>query len=180
MKIRIVSIIVIVLLFVTVGVTQSGCLIKTTEDAMREQQEVITKQANDAVGLPSIVNFREKRILKDLYELRDQADLVTYTYIYSPYTGKFTFIGQTIGFGIPYATQYSNPDKPLYANTEGGAYHDSSIIAQAEPNGLYSPQSADGTWVMMLDETTGKVSPQYIEERIEVFTFKLPDSMLVK
>ncbi|HWQ60538.1 MAG TPA: hypothetical protein VN420_05355 [Candidatus Fimivivens sp.] len=47
-------------------------------------------------------------------------------------------------------------------------------IPQADPNGLFKPASADGTWVMMLDPVNKKALPQYIEPKIATFTYKLP------
>ncbi len=52
--------------------------------------------------MPGIKNFRERRLLKDIFEMRDQADLSTYTYTYSEVTGKFSFFCNSIGYGLPY------------------------------------------------------------------------------
>jgi hypothetical protein len=52
------------------------------------------------------------------------------------------------------------------------------IIAQADPNGLFSPGGADGTWVLMKDPLSDKTSPVYIEPRIIVMPFKAPAYML--
>jgi len=50
-----------------------------------------------------------------VYEMRDQNRATyTYTYTFSEYTGKFRFLGNTVGFGIPYAAQYSSPSKLQY------------------------------------------------------------------
>ena len=71
--------------------------------------------------MPAIKNFRERKILKDILELRDQEGLVTYSYLENMVPqiqpgrtalgGKLTYFGETIGYGIPYATQYTNPQK---------------------------------------------------------------------
>jgi uncharacterized membrane protein YeiB len=137
------------------------------------QQEQIAQQSNQVVGMPNITNFREKATLKQIYELRDQANLVTYSYIFSIMTGKFTFIGQTIGYPIPYATQFTNPDKIVYA-TNGNI-----IVPQQDPNALFSPSSAAATWVLLKEPAPSvKVSPFYCEENIETFQSKLPDSLV--
>ncbi len=139
------------------------------------QQEVLLKEATAQVGMPAIKNFRERKILKDILELRDQEGLVTYTYMFSEMTGKLTYLGETIGYGIPYATQFTNPQKAeVYRSASGGGYS-WQILPQAGPNGLFSPQAAEGTWVLMREPKSDKATPQYIEPHIMVFTFKLDD-----
>jgi hypothetical protein len=53
-----------------------------------------------------------------------------------------------------------------------------AVISQADPNGLYMPPSADATWIYMINPNTGKPSPQYFEDKVDVFTYELPSSML--
>ena len=160
------------------GPGNEGCA-PTSDAIQRVQQEKVLAEGTAQTGMPAIRNFRERKLLKEIIELRDQDGLVTYTYLenlspvvvhgYTVLGGKLTYLGQTIGFGIPYATQYTNPQKPMWNSVQSAA------IAQADPNGLFSPASAEGTWVMMADPSKlGKVAPIYIEPRITVFTFKLP------
>jgi hypothetical protein len=147
--------------------------VSDSDDVAKARQETLLAEAGAQIGMPAMKNFREKKLLKAILELRDQADLVTYTYVYCPMKGQFRFIGQSIGYGIPYATQFTNPLKTV------SEYHDSSVIEQADPNGLFSPGSADGTWIMLMCPD-GKVKPQYMEEKINVFTYKLPASMVIQ
>jgi len=154
-----------------------GCDIpnqKSSDVVQQEQQERILKEGTSAVGIPSIHNFREKRLLKDIIELRDQEGLTTYTYIVAEMTGKLVFIGETIGYGIPAATQFTNPQKvELFGRNDTAAGYSRIAIPQADPNGLFSPASAEGTWVMMKDPNGNKVVPVYIEPRIVVSPFRL-------
>lgn len=167
-------------------VFMAGCEVhperKTSDQIQQEQQERIEKEGTMAVGPPAIKNFREKRILKDIMELCDQEGLLTYTYLENmnpvivhgrtAMGGKLTYFGETIGYGIPYATQYTNPQKIAEKNNyQSGSY---AILPQADPNGLFKPTSADGTWVLMKDPNGTAVRPQYIEPRILTLTFKLP------
>jgi hypothetical protein len=151
-----------------------SCDDNSSDSVQRKQQETLLAEGTAQTGMPAIKNFRERKMLKDILELRDQDGLVTYTYIFSQMTGKFTFIGQSIGYGIPYATEYTNPLKIDWSSGHASC----GVINQADPNGLFSPAAAEGTWVLMLDPDTGKTRPQYIEERVEVFTYKLPASLL--
>jgi len=139
----------------------------SSDEIQRDQQEKLLKEGTAQTGMPAIKNFRERKLLKDILELRDQEGLTTYRYIVAEMSGKLIFVGETIGYGIPYATQYTNPEK--CESTTG--YH--AVIPQADPNGLYSPASAEGTWVMMKVPGERKVVPVYIEPRIIVSPFKL-------
>ena len=146
----------------------AGCEMPESSDSLQNQkQEQLSKAAVQTVGLPAIVNFQEKRILKDILELRDRADLVTYTYT-QDMNGKYHKICNSIGYGISTATQFTNPQKIAASYQSGYA-----ILPQADPNGLFSPASADGTWVLCKVPGSDKIAPQYIEPRIFVMTFPL-------
>ena len=154
------------------ALTLIGCteqFSQTSDEKQSVQQEQILAEGNAQTGMPAIKNFRERKILKDILELRDQSGLITYTYVFSDYTGKLRFFGETIGYGIPYATQYTNPQK-IAASCYQGGY---AIVAQADPNGLFSPSSAEGTWVLMKDPNGDKTLPVYIEPRVIISPFKL-------
>ena len=116
-----------------------------------------------SVGMPAVVNYYEKRMMKDIIELRDKMQ-PTYTYVMDQ-QGRYHKICDSVGYGLPYSTQYTNPQK----KADWGSF----AIPQADPNGLYSPTSADGTWVMCLNPKTGKAEPQYIEPRIFVMTYPI-------
>jgi len=158
----------LIALLVGLTVVLTGCYSNSSDDVQRKQQEVILQEATSQVGMPAIKNFREKKLLKDIIEMRDQNGLVTYTYIVAEMTGKLVFLGETIGYGIPAATQYTNPQKPLRND-----HSQASIISQADPNGLYSPSSAEGTWIMLKNPNGKDVKPVYVEPRIIVSPFKL-------
>ncbi|KAA0888730.1 hypothetical protein [Oryzomonas rubra] len=155
-------------------VFMAGCKVESTQSSdntQQQQQERILQEGSAQTGMPAIKNFREKKLLKDIYELRDQDGLVTYTYIVAEMTGKLVYLGESIGYGIPAATQYTNPQKIAEKNTyQSGSY---AILPQADPNGLFSPASAEGTWVMLKDPHGGKVRPVYVEQRIVVAPFKM-------
>lgn len=151
---------------------------KSSDQIESEIQDQSTMDAVKSVGQPSIKNWRELRILKDIYELCDQDGVVTYTYIFSEMTGKYTYVGETIGYGIPYATQYSSPQKVI-SSTQGTAPNARLVVPQAEPNKLYKPVNAEGTWILMLDRKNKIARPQYIESRICTYTFKQPKNMVI-
>jgi hypothetical protein len=114
------------------------------------------------------VNFAEKRMMKDIIELRDQMK-PTYTYIVDM-NGRPHKICDSLGYGLPYATQYTNPQQDTYYTTSSAQH---VVLANADPNGLYSPASAEGTWIMCLNPNTKKAEPQYIEPRVITTTYPL-------
>lgn len=155
------------LALLAVGVLLTGCDERSEMDKREtEAQEKITAEAGRQTGMPNIVNFQEKKLVKRLYELRDRADLVTYTYIVD-LNGHLHFLTRSVGFGIPYAAQFSNPQKPLHHESS------STTIPQSEPNGLYMPSQADGTWIMAVGKD-GDTHPLYVEPRVIVSTVELP------
>lgn len=144
----------------------SSCGEESSDTKMAEAQESIAAQANNEVGLPIIKHFAEKRTLKEILEMRDQ-EVATYTYYISEYDGKLHLLCQSIGFAISAATQYTNPQKIA------GSAHYYAVIAQADPNGLFSPASTEGSYVRCLNKTTGKVGVMYTEPRVIVSQWPL-------
>ena len=148
------------------GVTLTGCIEESSDYTQRVQQERILQEGTAQTGMPAIKNFRERKLMKQIIEMRDQDGLVTYTYTVPEATGRPVFLCNSIGYGLPAAMQYTNPEK--YSSASG------VTLPQADPNGLFSPDSAEGTWVMCSDPSgNGKTRPVYVEPRIIVSPFKL-------
>jgi len=91
---------------------------------------------------------------------------VTTTYIVDLY-GKLHKVCDSIGYGIPYATQYTNPQM---IDGNSSRY---LAMPQADPNGLYSPAQAEGTWVQCRDPATKKLFVVYLEPRVVVSPYPL-------
>jgi hypothetical protein len=161
-----------IVLFLLMTMTGCGPTTDSSDKVQQKQQETLLKEATAQTGMPAIKNFRERKILKDILELRDQNGLTTYTYLYSEMTGKLIYFGETVGYGLPYSTQYTNPERLLaYSERPDGG---NITLPQADPNGLFSPSSAEGTWVLLKDPNGTDVKPVYVEPRIVVSPFKLP------
>lgn len=141
----------------------------SSDQVQRQQQEQLSAQSNASVGMPAIVNFQEKRILKDILEKRDQS-LTTITYTQDMNAGLHKLC-DSVGFGIPAATQFTNPQRIVEYSSQRG--YGNVTLPQADPNGLFSPSSAEGTWVMCKDPNGDKVEPVYSEPRIIVSRFPL-------
>jgi hypothetical protein len=133
-----------------------------------DQQERILQEGTAQTGMPAIKNFRERKTLKMIYELRDQEGLTTYTYIVPEQTGKPVFLCDSVGFAISDATGYTNPDKVMHPYS--GVWF---TMIQAEPNGLFTPDVSDANWVLCIDPKTSKPLPVFISSKIVVSAFKL-------
>lgn len=167
---------IITMLFLTVFIFLiAGCNKKevenTADDIQAQQTVTAMAEAQRQVGMPNIVNFQQRKLMKMIYELCDKEDLICYAYIKSDYQGKLFFIGKCIGFGIPFSAQFTNPEKVVHKRLyNGGSF---GTLPQADPNGLFMPTSSSATWLMMIDPKTNKPRPVYIEPEIVVSPFKL-------
>jgi hypothetical protein len=150
-----------ILALVAVATLLTACDIQPNSTQIeRKKQEEMNMQAVTSVGMPAITNFAEKRMMKDIMELRDQ-NVATTTYLVDM-NGRLHKVCNSVGYGLPYATQYTNP---MRTTADG---HGITTIPQADPNGLYSPASADGTWILCVDTKTGKAKPVFMEPRVIV------------
>lgn len=137
----------------------------------RQSSESLDEQATDSrlqemraqVGLPTITNFTEAKFAKLVAELRDQ-EIRTWTY-YLDINGNRHLLCESVGYGIPYSVQVTNPEKVEYPSS-------GATLPQAEPNGLYMPDSADATWVLC-SNGKGGVAPVYSEPHLLVSPFPL-------
>ena len=155
--------------FMILGVVATGILTGCDGTTSREKEytETLMSQANDAIGNPDIVNFFEKAQLKEIYEMRDDPNLVCYWYAVNNYTGKYIYEGECIGYGIPYSTSYTQPES--FATSTS-----SVVVPQADPNALYSNGvTTSATWILSLDEK-GDAYPRYEEREIAVSQTKIP------
>ena len=144
-----------------------SCFEESSDTQMRRSTEESMKEANMQIGMPAIINFQERKLAKQIFELRDKEDLVTYAYIVNHMTGELVFIGRCIGFGLPYSVQYTSPMVNKYGD------HTEAPVPQADPNGLFMPDGLSATWLMMIDPKTGDPRPVYVEPQIIVSPFPL-------
>lgn len=160
------------LMFLTaVLMSVSSCEPSPSLDSNKQltaKQETLMREANSEVGMPGITHFQERKLMKQILELRDQENLVCYAYIVPEMTGKPVLLGKCIGYGLPYATQYTNPEKPVSENVNYGY-----TLPQADPNGLFMPSSAEGTWIMLIDPKTNTPHPVYCEPKVLITPFPL-------
>jgi hypothetical protein len=162
---------ILLILTVALGTTLfAGCEYEKTADSIQEQQtNQLMTEMNSQIGMPNITNFYEKKMAKEIFELRDDSKLVCYAYTKNEMTGKYVYEGKCMGYGLPYSTQYTNPERIAKESSYGIA-----VLPQADPNGLFSATGLSATWLMMIDEETGKRSAEYYEPNIVVTQHKKP------
>lgn len=180
-------------------IVMAGCYStanQSNDSKIAQQQERQQAEGDAQVPPPSIVNWNEKRIAKMIQEKRDTLDLATWTYTKN-LDGKYTFVCDSVGYGLPYNTRANNPVHYEFVTTrtgamysgsnQGGYYSDDqgnrvwgehAVVPQPEPNGLFIPDDAKGTWNLCKDPKTGKPDVTYQEEDIAVFPYKLPNEMV--
>lgn len=161
-----------VMILSIIGFSAIGCMDDQpipADQRAQNQQEVLNREALAQTGMPGISNFTEKKLVKKLYELRDKS-LVTYTYV-PDMQGRLWHVCDSIGFGLPYGVQYTSPEKAVYGNTSPMTI---VTLPQSEPNGLFMPSTAEGTWVFCANpDKSGDAEPVYIEPRVIVSPFKM-------
>lgn len=157
-----------------------SCEQHATPTADKEQQvqtEIAMAEAQREVGMPAIINFQEKKTVKWIYELCDDENLICHAYLVNEMNGSIgQYLGKCMGYGVPYSTQFSNPEKMVNGGKMLGYNPYSETIQpmpQAEPNGLFKPEGLSATWLIMIDPETNKPRPLYIEPAIIVSPFKL-------
>ena len=170
MKKKLLAVGVIGLLMTSVLV---GCSdVSSTSSAEKEYTAEIKQQIFDMYGMPNISNGYEYAQLKEIYELRDDPNLICYWYTKNDMTGKFVYQGKCVGYGIPYSASLTAPEIPDYYS-----YEDNAVLMQAEPNGIYTNGvTSSATWILTVDEE-GNIKPTYVESEITVTQIKM-DSRL--
>lgn len=148
-----------------------------SQESINSKQEQMLEESNRQLSMPNIVNFFEKDMAKNIWELRDDPQLTTYAYT-TTLEGKFVYLGRCIGFGLPYTTQYTNPEK--MDSVDGGEYgaRNPYTLPQADPNGLFSSETTNATWLMLVNEETNETEIIYSEPSIVVTQSKLPKRLV--
>lgn len=157
-------------LFLLLGLMSAdGCSGENTTDTSQTQAtERMLSEANRQVGMPNITNFTERKLAKSILELRDSEGLRTWTYIVD-LNGELHFLTESIGYGLPYSVQFTNPQRPYHRYSNSGAA--SFALPQPDPNGLFMPEGLSATWILAATEDGPK--PLYVEPEIVVSPFPL-------
>lgn len=162
---------ILILTAMVLSLSLTACIEEDKSADKKQSQETakMMNEANAQIGMPDIINFQERKFAKQILELRDK-EILTHTYIKNDFKGCLVYLGRSVGYGLPYAVQFTNPMKLVRkyntANTK-------ITMPQEDPNGLFMPDSLSATWVLLYDEATKKTSPVYVESEITVSPFRI-------
>ena len=145
-------------------------LVGCGETEENQYTKELMNQAYDAVGFPDVSNYFERAQLKEIYELRDDPNLICYWYTKNDMSGKWIYQGKCIGYGIPYTTSMTASESLQKIETTVGTEWE--IVPLAEPNGLYASPSTSATWILSVNED-GDITPIYVESEITVSQTKM-------
>lgn len=164
MKKRLLAVGIMMVLMVCV---LTGC---TESNSSKEKYYTseMKQQIFDMHGLPQISNGYEYSQLKEIYELRDDPNLVCHWYTKNNYTGKWIYQGTCVGYGIPYGASITNPERYEYSG---------ATLPLEEPNGLYTNSvTSSATWILTTDKDDN-IKPTYVESEITVSQTKLDERL---
>lgn len=166
------------LVLLSVGLAGCGEVTASTgsQKEINYQQNALLEESNRQLGMPNITNFFEKEIAKKIWELRDKPDLTTYAY-FQNMEGQFVYLGRCVGFGLPYTTQYTNPEVLEKGGNSNSGYW-ATTLPQADPNGLYNSETTNATWLILINEETNEQEIIYSEPSIVVTQTKLPKRLV--
>lgn len=160
--------ITVVLLLLIFTFLTTGCFAQDSNTNAENYTEQVTSNVQGMYGFPSIINYTEYKRLLDLYELRDDPDLICYWYTQNQFTGKWVYQGECLGYGIPYGASLTNPEEYVY---------NGATIPLAEPNGLFTNTvTSSATWIIKIT-SDGKLKPDYVESEIRISPDKIDENL---
>lgn len=134
----------------------------------RRQQEANQSALIQNQPVPNLGGYSfERNVVIQTYLARNRT-IATYTYTMTEVDGKIIEICASIGYPIPYSTQLTNPLQ--YVGPNG------AVVGNPEPNGLYSPSSAEGTIINCANED-GTITPTYWEPRVFALPYRIQSDM---
>ena len=143
----------------------TGCMNESNETRYTDE---LKDQISNMYGYPDVSNFFEYSQLKEIYEMRDNPNLVCYWYTKNDMSGKWVYQGTCIGYGIPYSASITATESLQRLQYVGW-----ERLPLAEPNGLYTDGlSTSATWVLTTD-SDGNITPTYVESEITVTQAKM-------
>lgn len=155
---RLLVILPLALLFISMVFMADSCGTSQADASINNANTAAQKWGSS----PNITNFYEYQQLMQIYQARDNPQLILNAYLYSNQTGQLTCLGKVKGFGVPYGTQMS---QPTGNGTQGSV---------PEPNGLYPSTSTSADWIQLVDPHTGKTSIAFVEPNLIITTQDLP------
>lgn len=157
-------VLVITLLALFAAGCEGGAGEAADADAEQVDRQQLVYQRNGQ-GVPFFDFSQDRETLRQIYVLRNEA-VATHTIFTSNGTGQIVDDCPSIGYAIPADTQLTSPETGEYYHSGGVA-----TLPQPEPNGLYSSQNTDGTWVICVRD--GREVPVYSELKLTTYPYPI-------
>jgi hypothetical protein len=159
---------ILFVLSVLVVFTLISCAPDTSDIEQGQQASAINAIIQNQ-PIPDLGGYSfERQIVIETYLARNNT-IATYAYMITM-DGKIIEICPSIGYPIPYSTQLTNPMRTM------NGYYQGSVVANAEPNGLYPPGDAAATLVQCVNPD-GSVTPVYIEWYVLAFPYQIASDL---
>lgn len=142
-----------------------GC--NAESQTRKDNKAVAAQQAQYSASqpVPAYDWSLERDLIIQLYNIRNMKAL-THS-VWRSDRGMIEGDCASIGFGIPYDTSLTNP-----LMVRNPRYSDSSVVEQAEPNGIFASKNTAATWVMCAG-STGTIEPVYVETKVTVYPYSV-------
>ena len=160
---------ILILVAIATAILFSGCNYKpsqTAEDAATVEKQ--NKQYAKGQPVPMYDWSLERDLVIKLYNLRNQR-VSTHSVWRSDY-GIIEGDCTSMGYGLPYDTSLTNPDKLAHMYVGSSTGRISGVVGQAEPNGIFASTNTAATWVMCVG-TAGLLEPHYVESKVTVYPY---------
>jgi hypothetical protein len=136
------------------------------QDSQRVQSQ---QQIYQSVQPVPVFDYSQDRdVLIQIYRAKNET-VITHTIVTAYGTGGLIFQCPSIGYAIPADTSLTNPVQ-MQTQTRRGDGIAAVTIEQAEPNGLFSSDNTDGTYILCVMDN-GAISPVYTEMKVTTFPF---------
>lgn len=157
------ALLIAIVLFSIFSMGADGCDKKTQDELDQKLSNDQLEQYSKRQPIPVFDWSLERELIIKLYELRNKK-VATHS-VWRSDMGTVEDDCPSIGFGLPYDTSLTNPLKPVEPD-----WHDSPVIEQQEPNGIYASKNTSATWVICAGPG-GSLEPHYIETRVTVYPY---------
>lgn len=143
-----------------VAVLTAGCGMGSAQSRENSQQEQISQNLITSQPVPNIGYSQMRQNLIEL-ETAEANGVQTTSFFFNLGIQDPVRSCASIGVPIPNTASLSNPQHITYG--PGGS---TGVVDQMDPNGVYAPQSSQGTFVMCVDQN-GQPHPAYWEGDVE-------------
>jgi hypothetical protein len=164
---------VLLVLALALSVVGCGPYDETTTVSQKETAIVNSQQSIYAKAQPvPLFNYSLPRDLWIQFYKASTSNVVrTWSCEVSAYGKPISEIYESVGYPIPMDTQLTN-SQMVIEDTFAYEDHSGQVVAQPEPNGLFTSPNTNATIIMVAD-ADGKVTPIYSEHMVQCWAFKV-------